>query len=218
MPVFPCPAKLRPLIFGPVTELLLISNAQTLSDPADRTVGWWSDLPLSREGKRQAMLLGERLKRDYEDITSLYASPLKRANETADILADALKVVVRKDAGLRELDAGRIDPAEAEPGAAPDFSAGSPGNGETYAALQRRVARSIDAIAGRCVDERVIVVTHGGPIVAYLRAFLGFGPDDADTAPFFGCAPASLHELAIDGNARTVVRLNDVAHLADAPA
>ncbi len=201
------------------TEIFLICNAQTLSDPNDRTVGWWSDLSLSPGGRRQAILLSERLKRAYEDIEFLYASPLKRSAETAAILANTLKVVVRKDAGLRELDPGNVGPSiiEGQARTAPDFAAETPGNGESYASLHLRATRSIDAIVTRCLGKRVIIVSHGGPIVAYLRSFLGFGPEDAERAPFFGCTPSSLHELVIDDTEKTIVRLNDAAHLADAP-
>ena len=199
------------------TELLLVCNAQTLSDPADRTIGWWSDLPLSPGGRRQAMLLGERLKTAYADIDTLYASPLKRASETAAILADTVKVVVRKDAGLREIDAGKVDSQTPDTGSAPDFAAGLFGGGEPYASLHNRVSKAIDAIVAQSLGKRIIVVTHGGPIVAYLRSFLGFGTDDTERAPFFGCAPSSLHELVLDDTEKTIVRLNDVSHLADAP-
>ena len=199
------------------TELLLVCNAQTISRPDDRSVGWWSDLSLSPEGRRQAMLLGERLKVDYEDIDTLYASPLKRSAETAAILADTVKVVARRDAGLRELDAGKIDLTNQDSGNAPDFAAGTIGNGESYASLHQRVKRTIDAIVTKSLGKRIIVVTHGGPIVAYLRSFLGFGSDEADRAPFFGCAPSSLHELILDETEKTIVRLNDASHLADAP-
>jgi len=164
------------------------------------------------------MLLGDRIKTTYEDINLMYASPLKRSAETAAIIADSLKVVVRKDAGLRELDAGRMEPTPADAGTAPDFAAGTPGNGESYESLHRRATRSIDAIVTKGLGKRTLVVTHGGPIVAYLRAFLGFGPDDADRAPFFGCVPSSLHELVFDDNEKTILRLNDVSHLADAPS
>jgi broad specificity phosphatase PhoE len=199
------------------TELLLVCNAQTLSDPADRTIGWWSDLSLSPTGRRQAMLLGEQLKSTYADIDTLYASPLKRANETAAILADTVKVVVRKDAGLREIDAGKVDSTTADMGTAPDFAVGVHDGGEPYTSLHNRVSKAIDTILARSLGKRIIVVTHGGPIVAYLRSFLGFGTGDADRAPFFGCAPSSLHELVLNDTEKIIVRLNDVSHLADAP-
>ena len=199
------------------TEIFLICNAATLYDPNDRNTGWWSNLPLSSLGRRQAMLLGEHIKRDYDDIDCLFASPLKRSAETAAVLADTIKVVVQKDAGLRELDAGGINPSEPDKGTAPDFAAGTHRNGESYESLHRRVTQSIDAIVTRCIGKRVLIVSHGGPIVAYLRAFLGFGPGDAHRAPFFGCIPSSLHELIIDDTEKTIVRLNDASHLANAP-
>jgi len=199
------------------TELLLICNAQTITDPKAHDAGWWSDLSLSSEGRRQAMLLGDRLKTTYENIDYLYTSPLKRSAETAVILANDLKVVTRKDAGLRELDAGKtdttkeidtsrntdaIDTSVQDIVRLPDLFAVSGGTAESYASLHRRATRAIDAIAVKCDGKRVIVVTHGGPIVAYLRSFVGFGPDDADHATFFGCATSSLHELLIDGEKR----------------
>lgn len=185
------------------TELLLVCNGQTKSDPNNQSVGWWSDLSLSPEGIRQAILLGERLKANYEDIDRLYASPLIRSTETAAIIADTVKVIVRKDAGLREIDASVRN-------------TGTPGNGETYAGMHKRVTSVINGIVTNAPGKRIIVVTHGGPIVAYLRSFLGFGADQHN-APFFGCVPSSLHELAFADNEKTIVRLNEVSHLADAP-
>ena len=198
------------------TELLLVCNGQTKSDPNDRSVGWWSDLSLSPDAIRQAILLGERLKVNYEDIDRLYASSLIRSAETAAIIAETVKVVVRKDAGLREIDVGQIDASGRNTGTAPDFAAGTPGNGETYTGLHKRVTRVIGRIVTNAPGKRIIVVTHGGPIVAYLRSFLGFGADQ-DHAPFFTCLPSSLHELTFDNNEKMIVRLNEVSHLADAP-
>lgn len=65
-----------------------------------------TDIPLSREGLNQA----EALKRYFSDknINAIYSSPLGRAKETAEIIADnKFKVEIRKN--LSELNMGKWD-------------------------------------------------------------------------------------------------------------
>lgn len=65
-----------------------------------------TDIPLSREGFNQA----EALKRYFSDknINAIYSSPLGRAKETAEIIADnKFKVEIRKN--LSELNMGKWD-------------------------------------------------------------------------------------------------------------
>jgi broad specificity phosphatase PhoE len=160
------------------------------------------------------------------DVRALYTSPLRRARETAEIIAQLVKVIVRVDANLREIDAGiPADLSVEEAGERfPDLLADGrtmPGGpfpgGESLDRFQQRIRASVDRVLSRHPDEAVAIVTHGGPIVAYLRAFLGFAAHD-DAAPFFACDAASTHRLHIDGEARTIVRINDIAHLDRVPA
>ena len=65
------------------------------------------NVPLAEEGRRQAALLGERLK--DEKIEAVWSSDLIRAVETADIINESLQVPreIRKD--IREISFGDME-------------------------------------------------------------------------------------------------------------
>ena len=48
-----------------------------------------------RAAARQALLLGDRLRTNF-NVDALYTSPLQRARETADILAQMVKTVAKE--------------------------------------------------------------------------------------------------------------------------
>lgn len=208
------------------TDLVLICHGQSSRRDGDRLVGWWADTPLSEVGLRQMLMLGERLRNEFY-FDRLYTSPLRRARETAETLAYLLKVVPREVAGLRELDAGVLAHLSYEDAARrfPDLVIHGtfgpedriPG-GESYADLHRRVEQAFDWILKDAAGCTSLVVTHGGPVTAGLRAFLGYAMADVNR-PAFQCDIASLHHLQVDEETgeRTVVRLNDTSHLAGMP-
>src|SRR5690348_15790809 len=68
-----------------VTEVLLVRHADCYRDLTDVV-----DPPLSALGKEQARLLGARVNRHKP--AAVYASPLRRAMETASAITDTFKV------------------------------------------------------------------------------------------------------------------------------
>src|SRR5689334_2997128 len=86
------------------TRLYLVRHGATQLTAEDRFSGAIG-VDLSEEGRRQAVLLGDRLAQ--EGITAAYASPLSRAEETARIVADAFDVEPVLRDGLREISHGR---------------------------------------------------------------------------------------------------------------
>lgn len=73
-------------------------------DNVRRCIGW-TDLPLSEEGRRQAADLNNYFQNILKNNVMVFASPLKRAWETARILAGEQTDVCRED-GLTELNMG----------------------------------------------------------------------------------------------------------------
>lgn len=127
------------------------------------------NVPLSDAGRRQAELLGERLKK--ESIDAVWSSDLIRACETADIINDKIQAprIIRE--GLREISFGELeglsDDVIMERYA--DFFAARatmkedlpyPG-GENAVDVIRRAVPVMDEIA-KSGAETVAVVTHGG--------------------------------------------------------
>lgn len=141
----------------------LVRHGQTSWNASGRFLGR-SDVPLDAVGSRQAAALSLAVGRRF---AALYASPLRRARDTAL----ALHVEPRIVDALAELDQGELEGLDGPTAIArfPDFfsewerdpaTAVVPG-GEPMGALQRRVLDALDAIAGAHRPGEVIgVVTH----------------------------------------------------------
>jgi broad specificity phosphatase PhoE len=139
----------------------------------------FADRPLTEHGRAQAAELAERLAGIALD--AVYSSDLERAWATAETVAGAQGLEVTQLPALREVDVGSWEGLTREEAEARDpegfrrWRAGGAGwkDGETYAAMSRRVLRAIQEIADSQKDGRVLVVAHGGPIRAVHAAALG---------------------------------------------
>ena len=86
-----------------MTTILLARHGETEWNREGRWQGW-ADPPLNDAGRAQARTLAEELRTIPFD--AVYASDLRRARETAVIVAAPHAVPVLTDAGLREIDVG----------------------------------------------------------------------------------------------------------------
>ena len=128
------------------------------------------DPPLNDLGRRQASALAERL----ADLTidALYSSDLRRALETAEVVANVNGLVVVLDPQLREMDVGswtgltRTQIDEQFPGATYH-------DGESREAFDGRVVGALHRIASNHAGAQVLAVTHGGVVRALQRHVLG---------------------------------------------
>ena len=131
-----------------------------------------ADPPLNERGRAQARALADELA--DERIDAVYASPLRRALETAEILAAPLGLPIDQIEALREVDVGswsgltRTEVEQEFPEGYRRWLDYGPGwdDGETYEAMGERVIAALRAIADRHNGEVVLAVTHGGPIRA----------------------------------------------------
>jgi probable phosphoglycerate mutase len=137
--------------------------------------------PLNELGRDQARALARSLR--AIGIAAVYASDLRRASETAEIVAAALELPVRLDPALREIDVGSWAGQTLGELAAryPDAVArwqetGEPGwdGGESHEEMAARVVAAIRSIAAAHADEEVLVVLHGGPLRAVKTIAAGF--------------------------------------------
>lgn len=144
---------------------------------------------LTTLGRAQARELGERLR--PEKVAAVIASELSRAVQTAEIAAGVLELPVRVREGIAEFPAGDFlgrpyDPtyfrAMVTAWRAGDLSAGVPG-GETGRETADRVLAVLDDLADQFRGETVLVVTHGGVILALWGAIApgsAAAPEDGD--------------------------------------
>lgn len=159
-------------------DLIVIRHAQTRSN-ADGSWHGSKDEGLSLLGREEAREAAQRLRSMAADkVSVVLSSDLRRAVETAEILASAIGVAtVLREPGLRERDMGLWSgrsPAEVEerwPGVLEKWiegSIGGPPGGETDAAVAQRARQ---ALLARWNPEPglMLVVTHGGVIRSLRR-------------------------------------------------
>lgn len=207
--------------FGPI-DLFLIQHGQG-EDEIQDVHGGWLDVSLTPLGVRQTEALADRLLRERAAFDALYASSLRRAVESAEILGQALGLTPVPHDGLRAFHRGDLTGlsyAEAEarfPGAwsrTPGTHERPVPNAETLAEFATRTWRALEEVVAEHPGRRVAVVTHGGVIRATVRRWLGQRAWTRDGIALV-CEPASVTHLraAPDGR-RELVTFNDRAHLA----
>jgi len=175
------------------TTLVLVRHGETDWNRERRFQGH-ADMPLNEEGRSQARGLADLLL--AEPVTALYTSPLRRASETAEILAITLGVEARALEALREIDVGTwegltIDEVrERYPERSDEDWRSGWEDGETYEELSRRVVAVLAGLGARHDGGHVVAVTHAGPIRAAIAASLELSYDDARPliGPLANCA------------------------------
>jgi len=175
-----------------MTTLLLVRHGETDWNAEGRLQGH-TDRPLSDYGRRQAQELAGEL--EDEELEAIYSSDLVRARGTAEIVGERFGLPVVLDPDLREKDWGTWEGLNAVERDRVEFV------GETTEAHQERMLGALRRIAERHPgDQRVLVVTHGGPIVsAQLEA--GSRPED-------GLSVRNCHVLPMRVEGRRIARID----------
>jgi broad specificity phosphatase PhoE len=163
-------------------RLFLVRHGETAANAEGLWQGKQGDDPLNERGRAQSMAAAEAL--TDSRAGAIYASGLRRALETAEIIGARLGLPVRIHAGLREYDFGDLEGATTSEALdqwkalldrwRTDPSARPPG-GESALEFTLRVRAALREIVDRHGNERVIVVAHGGSLSVGLAALVG-GP------------------------------------------
>jgi ribonuclease H / adenosylcobalamin/alpha-ribazole phosphatase len=210
----------RPAQGRPTTTLLLRHGQTALS--VDRRFAGRGDIPLTDLGREQADRAAAALA-DRGGVGAVVTSPLGRARETAEAVAQRTGAPLAVDEDFAETDFGSWEgltfgevmerwPEEMTAWLA-DAEAAPPG-GESFAAVAVRVDAALDRLLSAYQGQKVVVVSHVTPIKTLAcRALL------APTAALFRMHldVASLTEVAWFADGPALVRsLNDTAHLREA--
>ena len=167
---------------------------------------------LTERGRAEIAAAAERLA--DENIAALYASPLQRTRESAEIVSERLGLPIEFRDDLIELDFGEwtgttFNAIRGDPRWHPWHQRRSlariPG-GETMRAVQFRAVEAILEIAERHRDAAAVVVSHGDVIRAALVFALGMPLD------FYGrieVVQGSLSTIRIDESGVRVVSINE---------
>ncbi|MDP8224782.1 MAG: histidine phosphatase family protein [Candidatus Lernaella stagnicola] len=157
-----------------------------LDIPRYQCVGW-SDVPLgnpeqtANEARTLAAYIGKP--------TALFSSDLLRTRQTAAPLAEALGMEVTLEPSLRELNFGEWegrmwnDLGESGDDRFRAFvqdwrSTNAPG-GESFRDVERRVSAFWAQAAARHAGEEIVVVSHGGSLVAFSILLFGWSHEYA---------------------------------------
>jgi 2,3-bisphosphoglycerate-dependent phosphoglycerate mutase len=166
------------------TEIWLVRHADCYDDLTDE-----ADPELSARGRDQAKRLAERLDRLGYD--AVYASPSRRAVETARAIRAEVCVDERLVEIATELEDGHIEVAEA-----PE---------STVERMGTAVTDAVDAHPGG----RVVMVSHGVAIMAYLCEVLRLDFGTLRLLPYY----TSVSIVRVLGDRRMVGSVGDIAHL-----
>lgn len=185
-----------------MTVVLLARHGQTDWNRDQRFQGH-SDPPLNEIGRAQAAALAEQL-RDVP-LAAVYSSDLRRALETASVVAAAKRLSVRPRVALREIDVGEwsgltVSEIEARyPDAMKRHAAGGDGweHGEPHAVMQERVVAAVSELAAAHPDETILHVGHGGTIRALMARAAGI-PFPEYRRTHRGVRNGSLSRIAVE--------------------
>lgn len=173
-------------------RLLLVRHGET-SWNQQRKLQGQQDVALSVEGRQHAQALANWVLREKPGW--VVTSALRRTVETADQLGVP---ICHSDARLNEAHLGQWEgklSAQIRIESAHNYAAWragrfTPPEGESFTSLTQRVVAAVgDAvtIATKVAADSVLIVTHGGPIRAFLAATVGLDP-----ARVVSVHPASL--------------------------
>lgn len=206
---------------GHVTTLRLLRHGETPHTIEKRFSGTRFDPPLSERGEGQARAAAKHIA-SLGGVDVIVASPLTRARQTAQAVADELGLEVAIDDDLRECDFGEWDGltfAEAQARGGPALSTWlatpeiAPPGGESLLQLSARVAEAQQRILAAHAGKGVLIVAHVGSIKMLVREALGA---PISTIHRLQLAPAALSTVRwyADGNS-AMHGFNETAYLGE---
>ncbi len=192
--------------------LFLIRHGENDYLAKNRLPGRIPGIHLNGRGREQAAELARTL--DRLPIKAIYASPLERAVETAEPLAQSHGLGIQVRPALADTDVGEWEgrswkalgrtkiwkviqqtPSQFQ----------FPG-GETFVQTQERVVRALDAVASaHADDELVAVVFHSDPIKLAVAHYLG---QPLDNFQRLTVHTGSVTILKLDGSSVKMLALN----------
>jgi len=199
------------------TTVLLVRHGQTKSNITGYFMGW-SNEDISDLGYAQVRSLSSRLAKF--PIDTIYTSPLKRAMNTARILAEPHKLELNVLDDLTEIGLGdwqglhrdevsqkwpeiwsqsRIDPSVVT------FP-----NGENFQQLTERAVRAFNRIVADNTNRHTLAVTHDAVIRVLAAHVLG---TSNSIYRHMEINNASLSVIRVEDDRMRLVTLNDTAHL-----
>lgn len=201
-----------------MTRIILVRHGQTEWNRVERFRGR-ANLPLNRVGIAQAEAAARRIAAAWL-ASAVYSSPLKRAMETAKIIAQALSLTVQPLAGLMDIDYGEWQ------GLSPGEVAERYGDlytqwleephlvhipcGDSLGEVRERAVAALEEVIGKHSGQTVVLVSHQTVNKVLLCAVLGL-----DNSHFWHIRQGNgaINVLEYGESGFVISLLNDTCHL-----
>ena len=190
------------------------------------------DTALTPKGRMQAEALAAWLPGVLPAVDAIYGSTMRRATETAALVAGAYDMTVRPDDRLREIGNNRADhspfPNDGLPTDYADYWASerpfasvtpATAGGESFMHFRTRVGLFIEEMVARHRNETILAVCHGGVVECAFDHIFNIGP--WRRAEVWDHNTGVTHFEYVELPGRETWRLhyhNRIDHLADLPA
>ncbi len=203
-------------------EIFLLRHGESLGNQ-NRLHQGQADFDLTETGRAQAQALASRWQQEGRRFDQIITSPLKRAVQTAEILAAALELPVQVDSDWIEYDIGLhtgLEPTLAQE-RFPNPAFMTPydrigGTGESRWENFLRAGRAVLSLVNR-PPGCYLVVSHGGFLNLVMYAVLGLVPHADFQGPRFSLRNTAFIHLRYSPKQHRwrLVRSNDHAHWPD---
>jgi len=181
--------------------------------------GSWTDWDLTELGKKQADHIGKRLKEELAGMTVvIYSSDLKRAKQTAELVAKHLEAepILRKE--LRERNLGKACGKSVEwlhkniehPEKTVDDRLFSDAESRRDA-WNRLWPFYQEVMTGD--EENIIIVSHGDLLSIWNAMFIGLPVESYDQVDIHGPAGGVSHMTVGDDGKHRVRHINDMSYI-----
>lgn len=200
-----------------MTRLVVVRHGRTEWNRVERFRGR-ADIELDEVGMKQAEATAGRI--GEWQVSAVYSSPLRRALNTAEVLARRFDLEVQLLPGIIDIDYGEWQGLSPDEAAAKDgalysrwlkspHKAKFPG-GESLAGVRERAASAVDSLITRHPRETIALVSHKVVCQILILSLLG-----VDNSHFWQIAQdvCAVNLFEIRGGVPSALLLNDTCHL-----
>lgn len=201
-----------------MSRIYIVRHGETEWNKMQRAQGCSNDIPLSEEGRVQAMAVAKRLKDEKIDL--FFSSDLKRAYETALIIAKEHNGQVQKCKEFREINLGdweglNFNVIQEKYNDIFNVWKKTPHlalipNAERVSDIIIRAVGKLDKILLNNKDKNILIVSHGITIKVMLASLLGMELSNMHKIRQDNTA---LNILEYDGENYDILLINDTCHL-----
>lgn len=198
------------------TTVLFIRHGENEWTENDKLAGRTPGVHLSKYGRQQAEALGKRLAE--VKLSAIYASPLERTVETAQVIAQPHQLEITTQTGLLEVDYGdwtgesvkKLSKTQSWPIIQFYPSGASFPGGESMYDMQSRFVKEINGLIARHPGETIAVVGHADLIKAAVAHYLGM---HFDLFQRIVISTASITTISFRAIGPRVLGINDTNHV-----